>query len=243
MNKMFSFVIPAYNEEKYLLACLESIVNQIGGFDYEIIVVDNNSIDRTAIIAREFGVEVIGEKKQGVGQARKTGTEKADGTYIVHLDADSRLSVDYIQKAYNYFQKDNKLVCLGGWIKFYDAGWCQNFLRITLQPVLHIFTFVFSRGCLGPMGNNMVFKKEIYNKTSGFDSDLCYGEDADLAKKMSMFGKVRLFKRLQCDVSARRFNFNDKNFWIYVLNFFSIFSKKYPYNNTLPRLDEDELTK
>jgi len=231
---MFSIVIPVFNEEKNILACLESIKNQIGGFEFEIIVVDNNSTDNTFAIAENFGVRVVKENRQGVGQARKTGTALATGEYVVHLDGDSRLPKDYLFLAYQKFLQDPKLVSIGGQMVFYDAPLWLDFIALGLHYIFYSLVFITRLGKIGPLGNNMVFKKSIYDKTEGFNKNLKYGEDADLNMKLSRFGKVRLKMSLKCYVSARRFNLLDKKFWFYVLNFFKLCLTGKPYKNELP---------
>ena len=88
---------------------------------------DNDSTDQTARLAREQGVKVISEPVRGVGRARKTGTEAAQGEYVLHLDADTRLPEDYLVNVLSRFENDPKLVCLGGQFCFYDAPWWKNF--------------------------------------------------------------------------------------------------------------------
>lgn len=233
---LFSVVIPAYNEENYLSDCIKSIQNQVGNFSYEVIVVDNNSIDNTATIARDLGVKVIEEKKLGVGFARKTGTDLAVGEYIVCLDADSRLPSDYLLKVKSKFDKNKDLVCLGGQFYFYDGIWWQNFLRAILFRPTYFITFVLSFGKIGPIANNMTFKREIYNKTTGFDPNLKYGEDGNLTIKLSKFGKIRMDMNLKCFVSSRRFNKLDKNFYIYFWNAVWVVFFGRPYKNGLEYL-------
>ena len=230
---LFSIVIPVLNEEKNLQACVESCQKQEGDFDYEIIVVDNNSTDNTLAIANGLGVKVLKEIRQGVGQARETGTAVTRGEYIVHLDGDSRMPPTYLLDVYKKFEKDPKLVSLGGQMFFYDATWWMGIVSPVLHYLFYGLVFVTMRGRIGPLGNNMVFKKSIYDKTKGFNVNLQYGEDADINKKLSKFGKVRLFMDLKCYVSARRFNFLDKKFWLYSLNFFKLCFTGKPYKNEL----------
>ena len=130
MNKIqISVVIPAYNEEKFLPKCLKSLKRQKTSLKYEIIVVNNNSKDKTGEVAKKHKVKVINEKKQGVGQARKTGTENAKGEIIVHVDADTIVFPDYLEKIWAHFEKDKKLVCLGGQFLFYDAPFLEKFTQ------------------------------------------------------------------------------------------------------------------
>ena len=234
----FSFVIPAKNEEKYLPACIESIRKQKGDFSYEIIVVDNNSTDKTFELAENLGVMVIEERRSGVGQARKTGTELATGEYIVNLDADTCIPDNYLIKVEGKFIKNKDLVCIGGMFNFYDGTWLQRLVRFVFIGPVYLFVFVMSHGSVGPTGNNMVFKKEIYNLTSGFDARLKYGEDGNLTRKLCKFGKIRVCRDLMCGVSARRFKFFDKRFWPYVLNSLSVTVKGKPYKNELECFDK-----
>lgn len=232
---LFSIVIPAYNEEKMLPACLSALKNQAGNFNYEIIVVDNDSTDQTARLAREQGVKVISEPVRGVGLARKTGTEAAQGEYVLHLDADTRLPEDYLVNVLSRFENDPKLVCLGGQFCFYDAPWWKNFLRVFVLHSLRLFAVTIFRSKLGPMGNNMIFKKEAYDKTTGFDPELRFCEDADLVRKLSRFGQVKLDFGLKSQASARRYKLNfDFLFQLLNLTWFCFFGR--PLKNELKKI-------
>ena len=83
-----SVVIPAYNEEQLLSKCLKSLTNQDFHLPFEIIVVDNNSRDKSNAIAQSFGVKVIKETNQGVVWARQKGLLQAQGEIIAQADAD-----------------------------------------------------------------------------------------------------------------------------------------------------------
>jgi glycosyltransferase involved in cell wall biosynthesis len=235
-NKIkFSLIIPVFNEEDFLPACVRSVQKQLGNFEIEIIVVDNNSTDHSFEIAKSLGVKVLREVKKGVGQARKTGTENAQGELIMQLDADTQLPENYLIEILKRFEDDKNLVCLGGQMYFYDGRLWQNFLRPFFHYWFWLFAVIFSAGRIGPMGNNMVFKKEIYNKTSGFDAELKFGEDMDLAKKLSYFGKVKLDMSLKFFASARRFVLN-RDLWIYILNFYRMLFLGKPLENNLPKI-------
>ncbi len=87
-----SIIVPAYNRERYIAKCLDSLLAQTYK-DYEIIVVDNNSEDRTAVIADEYArqnpkITVIPCKKQGVSCARNAGMKAATGDFISFIDSD-----------------------------------------------------------------------------------------------------------------------------------------------------------
>ncbi|KKQ40378.1 MAG: family 2 glycosyl transferase [Candidatus Magasanikbacteria bacterium GW2011_GWA2_37_8] len=224
----FSVVIPAYNEEKTLPQCIKAIKNLAGGFNTGIIVVDNNSTDKTRLVAESFGVKVVDESRQGVGAARRRGTEEAQGEFVVHVDADTYLPPEYLIEAKKRFDKKPKLVCLSGQFYFYDGSWYLNLLRPVLFFLFWLFGVTMSRGKLGPIGGDMVFRKKDYDRTSGFDPRLKFGEDGDISRKFSAFGKVELDMSLHCYISSRRFGFNRKS-WINLLNFiwFCIFNRPY----------------
>ncbi len=87
-----TIVIPCLNEEEGL----RKILSRIPSFVDEVIVVDNNSTDRTAIIARSLGARVIREEVRGYGRAYKTGLLHAQGDVIVTLDGDHSYPVDAV---------------------------------------------------------------------------------------------------------------------------------------------------
>lgn len=95
----FSFIIPCYNEEKYLARCLDSIFNQT--YDrqkYEVILIDDGSTDRSMEIASRYNVKLLATKVQGfnAGGARNMGLDVAQGEYILLLDADDYLENDKV---------------------------------------------------------------------------------------------------------------------------------------------------
>lgn len=229
-NMDISVVIPAYNEEKYLKQCIDSIKQQKSKFNYEIIVVDNNSTDETVKISKELGVRVIKEKEQGVGAARNAGTSIANGKYVLHMDADSRLEPEYFEKLMKYFKEHSEVVCVGGQYVFYDATIIKNVLRkLTFFPFLW-FAQVFSNFRIGPMGGCMAFKNAVYKKTEGFNKKLKFGEDSDLCRQLSFFGKIRVNSKLKCYTSSRRFKFNTKLFVLFLQYLKMVFNRRSDYD-------------
>jgi glycosyltransferase involved in cell wall biosynthesis len=76
-----SVIIPCFNEEAVLANCLEALRAQTS-VPLEVIVVDNNSSDKTALIAKKFGVKVVQEKQQGLIPARNKGFSVAKGDIL-----------------------------------------------------------------------------------------------------------------------------------------------------------------
>lgn len=232
-----SVIIPAYNEEKFIQKCIESVKKQKTKLNYEIIVVDNNSTDKTKDIAKKQNVKVVNEKKQGVGAARRTGTEHAKGEIVVHIDADTILYPNHLEKVSKYFEKNKNLACLGGIFLFYDAPLWKHTLRKILYKPLLFFAKVFSKGTLGPSGNNMVFKRSFYKKTKGFNKNLKFGEDMEICKELKKFGDIKTCTRIKVKVSSRRYKVN-KKLLIYIINFISMCTRGKPYKNKLHKTED-----
>ncbi len=120
MKKPFiSVVIPAYNEEKSLPKTLNSLAKQtLDRSLYEVIVVDNNSTDKTSAVAKKWGAKVVFEKKQGIVPARDKGLRAAKGEVLASTDADTILPSFWLEKIYNHFQTNPDLMGVFGSVHF-----------------------------------------------------------------------------------------------------------------------------
>ncbi len=109
----YSIIIPAYNEQPYLPATLAAIATARATITLqgEVIVVDNNSHDDTARIARAAGAEVVFEPINQISRARNAGAHRAKGRYLIFIDADTLVSAELMQTALdNLVQRE----CVGG---------------------------------------------------------------------------------------------------------------------------------
>ncbi|MCX6716335.1 MAG: glycosyltransferase family 2 protein [Candidatus Taylorbacteria bacterium] len=219
-------VIPAYNEEERIESAVISVLKQ-NYKDTEIIVVDNNSKDRTAEKVKAYasrGVRLVKEEKQGLLYARERGRLEAEGEIIANLDADSIPAPDWIEKGIKYFT-DEKVVAVSGIYDYHDGG---KFFRISSQitqkalyPVLHLIIHkILHIGAAFISGNNFI-RKSALDKAGGYTkSSMLNGEDVDTGKKMTKMGKVIFAPELTVLSSARRFNkLGTLNlFWQYMIN-------------------------
>jgi len=200
---LISVVIPAFNEEKFLPSCLESLRNQ-DFKNFEIIVVDNNSTDKTAKIAKKFGVKVIKEKRQGVAFARQRGFFEAKGKIVATTDADTILPKNWLSKIFEEFEKDKDLVAFGGSCIFYSGPISAKLAsRFLLYPYLLLDKF-FSGGW-NLMGCNMAIKKDAFLKVGGFDTSLKLNEDIEISYRLRKIGKVILDPKFKVKTSGRRY--------------------------------------
>lgn len=206
-----SVVIPAYNEEKFLSKCLEAFANQEEKPE-EIIVVDNNSTDKTAEIAKKFNARVVSEKTQGMTYARNRGFNEATGDVIARCDADTVPPPDWIKKIRLNFS-GSKIDALSGPLKFYDLP-----LRTTLFSNIYACLSklaIKSSGIL--MGPNMVLTKKMWERIK---HEVCLEnsevhEDVDLTIHINKAGGVIMYdKKLPIGASARRITKNPLSFFI-----------------------------
>jgi glycosyltransferase involved in cell wall biosynthesis len=233
-----SFIIPAYNEEAKIESCLDSILSNVSG-RHEIIVIDNASVDATARIAqRKTNVRVIRELRRGLCFARERGRREAHGEILVYLDADSRLPPSWIETATTAFKNNPQAVCISGPPLYYDASCIQelvlHFLWICSAPIAYrMFGFMV-------YGAHFIVKKEALDSIGGFDCSIdFYGEDTDLARRLSKVGSVIFQMDYRVPTSARRFKAHGmfRTCYTYAVNFLwpAIFYRPYSRAHTDPR--------
>jgi glycosyltransferase involved in cell wall biosynthesis len=177
-------IVTTRNEEGNIANCLNSIKRQIYPQEkIEIIVVDNNSSDRTFEIARQFTDKIYTKGPERSAQ-RNLGVEKAKGKYILYLDADMVLSKNLIEECMHECEENNyialyipeRVVGDGFWIKvrdfernFYNAGY------------IDAVRFV---------------KREKFLESGGFDESLSGPEDWDFDRRIKELGRVKLVNSL-----------------------------------------------
>lgn len=194
-----SVIIPAYNAEKYIERSIISALNQKHK-PFEIIVVDDGSTDNTARITKKFSLQVryIFKNNGGVSSARNLGIKTAKGDWIALLDSDDEWM--------NYHLEDfNKILNKNEDIKWYGAP--ENLLEEITERELFKYkepqlnfdnqnTFFDDYLCaVPPLGffatSTMIIKKEIFELTGLFDSEMKIGEDIDLWFRIGLlFPKV-----------------------------------------------------
>ncbi|HHT9129652.1 MAG TPA: glycosyltransferase family 2 protein [Candidatus Brocadiaceae bacterium] len=203
LDPLVSVVIPAYNEEQYLTRSLQSMVNQEFQ-NFELIVVNNNSTDKTAEIAERFGAKVIFESQRGVGYARQAGFLEAKGEIIATTDADTILPQNWLSRIVNEFEKDEKLVAFGGLYTLYSGTRTARFTISRFIRPAWTLDRIFSRGW-GLPGVNFSVRKEAFLKVGGFKSELSLGEDAEISRRLKKVGKVLLDPHFLVQTSGRRY--------------------------------------
>lgn len=199
-----SIIIPALNEENYIGDCLRSLLAHASGRALEIIVVDNGSTDATAKIARGFpGVRVVTERQRGLTRARQKGLASARGEIIAYIDADTRMPAGWCEKVLQAFSADPVLVGLSGPYDYIDLPLRDRMVVDFYWKYLAKPTSLMTGYML--VGGNFAARRDALQKIGGFDTSISfYGEDTDIARRLSAVGTVRFMNDLRMPTSARR---------------------------------------
>lgn len=197
-----SVIIPAWNEEKYLQSLLPCLLTQ----DYpncEVIVIDNNSTDNTAKVARSFGVKVVSEKKQGISHARNKGFKIARGEIIIRTDADTMPDKHWVKSYYQEFKENPNAVAITGSSEFFDSGPIINFISKTIfLIVIYVGNLIMGHYPLN--GPNFAIRKSVTKKIKTHTNDSVIHEDMDLSCHAKVYGGVMFKPNIAVKTSARR---------------------------------------
>ncbi len=212
-----SLVIPAYNEERHLRNCLDSVSQQNLKPD-EVIVVDNNSTDSTAAVAKCYAfVKVIKEPRQGRVFARNRGFTAAKGNLIVRVDCDTAMPKDWLEYIVRFYKKpENQVLAFTGDANFSNVrfpravAWMYHFLAFDLNHLLIGHPTLW--------GSNMAITKDQWHKVEALvckRNDI--HEDLDLSIHLHDQG-VGIFYDRHCRVQAnlRRVYSNRHELWDYL---------------------------
>ena len=182
-----SVIIPAWNEEKYVGRALESlkragsVYERERGATIELIVVDNNSTDRTAAVARDHGATVVFEPINNIGKARNAGVKAAQGRFIAFCDADNQVTENLLVLIHDHLSNP-KIVGGGTWIEPE---------RRNLKISFFFFLWGIYVRC-SRVGVGMTHcRKEDFLSFGGFDESIYAAEDLQLVYDLRKIGKPR----------------------------------------------------
>jgi len=197
----FSIVVPAYNEAAYLGPALHALLQQDFAEPYEIIVVDNDSTDRTGEIAASYGVTVVRETARGICQARQRGTIEARGEIVVSTDADTVPPRDWLTRIDRQFRCSDRIVAVAGPCQYENPSWWARLYPTLLFGAVE-WVFAWTGHVLYISATNTAFRRSAF---PGYDATLTQGGDElDLLRRLRRRGRVVWDSSNIVTTSARR---------------------------------------
>lgn len=200
-----SVIIPAYNEEKLIGKCLKALTQQNYPKDrYEVIVVDNDSTDKTASITEKYPATLLRYNKiKRVSAARQYGSSHASGKILAFMDADSYADPNWLSTI-DRLLGDSSLVAVCG-IGLPSRSDSTMKVMFSLYNYGLVFAQVF--GLVLPWGFNFAIKKSAFDKVGGYNLSMQSSDDVELGMRISKkFGKksIRYVQSLRVYTSTRK---------------------------------------
>jgi len=204
MKPFFSVIVPTLNEENYLPKLLNDLSKQTDN-DFEVIIADGNSKDKTKEVADDFrkklNVKFFQTKLVNVAKQRNFGANRSEGKYLIFVDADTRIKPSFVKKSDIFIKKHKGLVFIPYLLPekndeeyktLFDIG---NLLVEFSQNLSKKFS----------LGGSMIFEKNFFQMIGGFDSNLYLSEDHELIQRIFKWGVTPKFmKDNKITVSLRR---------------------------------------
>lgn len=184
---MISFIVPAYNEERELPTTLASIRAAACAADktYEIIVVDDESSDATAALARSLGARVIPVRYRQIAAVRNAGARAAQGETFFFVDADTHISGANITEA----------------LALLDAGAVGGGARMVIKDEIprwsRVLVYLFSKAYFAAnlgAGAFLFTTRDFFARSGGFDEQYFAGEEIYFSQALKALGKFSLLK-------------------------------------------------
>lgn len=191
-----SVIIPVYNGEETVDACLSSVRDSVFQ-DFEIILVDDGSTDRTLEIAGSYNCQILHQDQNlGAAHARNMGAKIASGEILFFLDADIRVEKDTLSKIMQSFQNQPDISAL---FCSYQIDTPADSFYSKYKNLLHHYTHQTSNEDAATFcGGFGAIKKEVFQHFGGFRETCQYLEDIELGYRLHQSGyKILLNKNIQ----------------------------------------------
>lgn len=178
-NPKVSVIVPTLNSAKFLESCLKSIRKQTYK-NIELIVVDNNSIDKTKEIAKKFADKVFNKGPERSAQ-RNFGVNCSSGDYVLIIDSDMVLSRKVIESCLAKTQADENIKGIIIPEESFGEGFWAECKKLERSFYLDVDWIEAPR----------FFERDVFLKTGGFDEEMVSGEDWDLSQRIKKEGRIR----------------------------------------------------
>lgn len=179
-NQKVSIIIPAYNVEKYIEKCVDSVIKQTHT-NIEILVIDDGSKDNTGRILDDLQlidnrIRIVHKKNEGVSSARNTGLDMATGEYVVFVDADDYLSEDFVEYMLGLVEKTGADFCISKCFITKEGEVQVPQQEIQMLTNVQGTTLLLSPDMIVGCHNKMYSRELIEKNHLRFSTDLFYGE-------------------------------------------------------------------
>jgi len=196
---VISIVVPALNEEECITSCLQSLTTQSFD-DYELIVVDGGSSDRTVEIAEKYADDVI-VFEGPVGASRNIGVKKSRGEILAFLDADTVVCHSWLEAIAESFRERRVVGVTGPTLPMNGNAVdniCYKASTTYLQRIL------LGLGIPHVIGFNCAYHRKPFLRVGGFDEVNVLSEDVRLSSKVKRLGKIFFNEKMVAFTSTRR---------------------------------------
>ncbi len=187
MALRWSVVIPAYNEEKLIAETVRRIMDALRGAglgddEFEVIVSDNASNDRTAALAAGAGARVVFEPLRQIARARNTGAAAAIGEWLLFVDADSHPDVALISDLFQCVAQ-GRVVTGGSTVRMRDVP-------ASISIVLRVWNAI-SRRLRWAAGSFVFCRADVFHAVGGFNLDYYVGEEIEFSMRVKRWARPR----------------------------------------------------
>lgn len=214
-NIFFSVIIPTLNEEDYLPKILSDFTKQKQK-NFEIIVVDASSEDKTRErglkFSKYFPFEFVDAKRRNVSFQRNLGAQKSIGEFLLFLDADARVGVDFTGSLYRDILKRKGLLFLPTLVAE-DQSSKNKVLFKLINSVIEL-----SQSLVKPLstGGSIFISKKLFMDLNGFKENLYMSEDHNLIQRARKLGvKAKILKDIEVAFSLRRVEKEGQTIFLY----------------------------
>jgi glycosyltransferase involved in cell wall biosynthesis len=204
MKSFFSVIIPTLNEESYLPKLLNDLLKQKEK-DFEVVVVDANSKDKTKTVVdgfkKKLKIKFYKTQLINVATQRNYGAKRSQGKYLIFIDADARIRPTFIKKSVAYINKFKGLVFIPYLLP--EKGDEEYKTLFDIGNLLVEFSQNLSKKF--SLGGSMIFERNFFQMIEGFDNKLYISEDHELIQRIFKWGVTpRFMKDNKITVSLRR---------------------------------------
>ncbi len=201
-----SFVIPTLNEERNIPRVIKQFDKLKGKYDFEVIVSDGGSTDRTVKIARNLGAIVIVNKLlHTIGEGRNLGAKNSSGDLLFFFDADTAIVnvTTFIRRATKAFNNQEIVAAIPKLRVFPEKEKMED--RVFVLLMNSFFRLSFMIGVPFASGQCQIVRRDAFERVGGYNGIQAHAEDTSLFRKLNKIGKLHYFSDLIVYESPRRY--------------------------------------